>query len=320
MSLKSSSESTLDNIDSSNPVKELENMVVGSFEVIPPSEQIKYPYVLYVPPNNLNVKTNIMMWGAGTVHAETPEQQAQEIIEGSIPDSIMSVCEQFQIACITPVLPRDRINGINLDAQILSRATMLDTTNCPDYYKGPDKEILKMLKQVRMSLQSIGNTVDDKFIFAGISAGANQANRLSLLYPQIVKASAVLSAGDYFYPEGTINGQRIGYPFGTADIELIEQQQFDREEFKQIRHLFYIGKQDVAQNRDPFSHDLNGNQELVARLGPLLGTNQVDRGLRYVDHLTKMGMDLELIFREDLGHGVDGKVMSKLIEFIKASL
>ena len=291
-------------------------MVVNSVEVIRPNGHIKYPYLLYLPPTIEDSVTNLMIWADGSRDSSDIDKQ---ISETCIPQFIKTYCENNQIAFLTPILPRTRIGKINYDAQILSRGTMILSEDCPEYYKRPDIEILKMLRQVGLGFRQKNYAIADKLVLAGVSAGGALANRFTILYPDIVRAAAIMLAGDA-YPDSIIEGQRVGYPFGTADIELINRQRFSTEEFRRIRQFVFAGTQDIDTKYNSLSHDLNGDSKLIERLRPILGENQLEMARRYVRRLKELDIDVTYLEREDLHHQVDSGVFWELSRFIDQSL
>ena len=293
-----------------------------SFEFIPSTEEIKYPYFFYMPSVGRDSEvTNVLLWGHGSYSKGDFDSQVEHMkdIEGGVPRAIKELCESKQIACLMPILPRTRIGGSNFDTQMLTRSTMLFDESCPEFYRRPDIEILKMLNQSKLKMSKTGHKIVDRIIVGGISAGGGLANRFSLLYPDIVKASAVLLAGDS-YPEAEINGVRVGYPFGIADIEQIQGQRFSFAEFKRIKHFIFVGGKDNDPKNNSFSHDLDYDEILGKRLQPVLGANKVEMFERYVSRLTELGISVTTIKRDDLGHQVDDEIMSQLCGFIEGAL
>lgn len=304
--------------ESYGDVPPLERMVVNSVEVIRPSGHIKYPYLLYLPPSVEDSVTNLMIWADGSRDPSSLERQI-ETQRAEIPKFIKTYCEFNRIAFLTPVLPCTRMNGINYDAQMFTRATMIENGNCPEYYWRPDIEILKMLRQVGVSFREHNYKIADKIILAGGSAGGALVNRFAILYPDIVRAVAIMLAGDS-YPDSVIGGQRVGYPFGTADIELIDGQRFSIDDYKRIRHFVFAGTQDIEPKYNSLSHDLNGDLQLIERLRPILGDNQLEMARRYVRRLKELGIDVTYLERDDLHHQVDSGVFWELSRFIDKAL
>lgn len=304
--------------ESYGDVPPLERMVVNSVEVIRPSGRIKYPYLLYLPPTIENSVTNLMIWADGSRDTFSLEKQIQTQ-RNEIPTFIRTYCEYNHIAFLTPVLPRTRINMINYDAQMFTRATMIKNGNCPEYYWRPDIEILKMLRQVGVSFREHNYKIADKIILAGGSAGGALVNRFAILYPDIVRAVAIMLAGDS-YPDSVIGGQRVGYPFGTADIELIDGQRFSIDDYRRILHFVFAGTQDTDTKYNSLSHDLNGDRILIERLQPILGKTQLEMARKYVNRLKELGIDVTYIERTDLHHQVDSGVFWELSRFIDQSL
>lgn len=297
------------NLENVSPLHECK---IDEIEVVKSSEEIRYPYLLYLPPGVETQACNLMCWATGSFDSPDIDRQ---IKSSRVPSYIQSYCKGNAIAFFVPILPRTRIAGINYDAQILSRSTMIPTYDCPDYYKRPDIEIIKMIDQIRKTFATNNWNIADKVIFAGVSAGGSLVNRFAILYPEMVSALAIMLAGGS-YPLDDIKGITLGYPFGTYDLQLISGHQFSLQKFLRIRQFVYAGSLDTNDLHNPLAHNLNEDPELISALRPILGADQLQMAKNYVNRLIELGADVTFLEIGDLGHSADVRVFKKLVEFL----
>lgn len=291
----------------------------GALEIIKPSDQIKYPYLLYVPEKLDRTRpVEVFLWGHGSQSANNVMDQAEEVKNTGIRHSILRGCDETGLILLTPILPLKQGEQIILDTQIMHRDTTVYQKDDPEqdiFFQRPDKEVLKMITQVNANLINSEYKTSKKVVVGGISAGANFANRFSMLYPHLVKAAVIMSAGNYMYPISEMDEVNLEYPFGTEDIRKITGSDFDLDLFKQIPHFVYIGEKD--DNPGPLEYDASGRSGWATSMKSVLGTNRNQLDHNYVNFLKKLDMDITFVARDDLRHSPDNKVIQEMYEFLK---
>lgn len=281
------------------------------FETIEPTEQFKYPYILYNP---YDKPRDLLIWGTGSLKTnEEGKPDVTFLFENNINENLFEQCYNRNIAVAILLLPRVQTEYFTYDSQIMHRHTMgfsEEAAEQPDqfsYFVRPDLEVLKIIKDAQNKTNTSG-----KVIIGGMSTGANFANRFSVLHPDIIKGTICMSAGDYMLPIDRYNDTPLIYPFGTHDIDTTDL-------VAQIPHFVYVGEQDVTLEKDPLDHDLSGTG-LAKSYRKLLGQNQYERTLTFANCVKKIFSDFTFYTRPDLGHGTDYKVYKKVFEFVDSLL
>jgi len=297
-------------------IPSLSELKRGNYEILPPQEEIKYPLIYYVPENlDVSKPVTVVFWGHGSQKHTDLIEQANAIVHGGVPREMREIWEKTNCVVVTPVLPRKNA----FDAQILGRGTVLPEDDTPKEFIGPDIEIIKMLAQMQKSLSDLGYKVEPKIISAGISAGANAANRFAVIYPDLIKGVALLSAGDFSLPTSHMGDLQLNYPFGTADLSEIVKGGFKGEVFSAIPHFVYVGEQDTHENKDPFWYEIDSigvPKDEANKLRIALGGNQVGRAHEYVKSLQKQGVPVSFYSNPNAGHKPTHEDFENLGDFI----
>lgn len=125
-----------------------------------------------------------------------------------------------------------------------------------DQCKDIDVQVVSMIRNAQLFLETKGIKVDDKVIAEGYSAGSQFANYFTALHPEYVKACICGgNSGLGIIPLSEYKGTELKYPLGVSDFN------FNFPEFQQIPQLYYIGTEDYndpAMYKCAFERDENG--------------------------------------------------------------
>jgi len=200
---------------------------------------IKFPYILYIP---VEMENNASL----IIDLKTPKP-----MEGDINDIINELLEQevsynaavlmdyFKFPVIIPIIPR--INGFYtsyLGSKIIKNDLSELHSNIPeevkDMFKDIDKQLYYMIKEANEILN-----LKSKAIINGYSASAKFATGFSVLHPDVISCNiSGGTSGLSTLPIKKIGNIDLPYPIGVSDID------FDEENFRDIKHFFYIGEED----------------------------------------------------------------------------
>ncbi|MDE5539848.1 MAG: hypothetical protein K2J20_05125 [Bacilli bacterium] len=238
-------------------------LIEGTTYIIPPNHEFGYNcgYSIFVP-KKCEKNTTLLMHSCNTgnnvpIHLEEANYIAKKSTYER-PNPGMWFGSDLNMPVMIPLIPR--IEGYY--TQSLRRKVFLsdisglieDNTKRNDERKISEEEIKQiqeqckdlpsqvanMIKSAKIFLQSIGINVDDKVIAEGYSAGAQFANYFTALHPELVKACICGgNSGLGILPLRELNGQKLQYPLGIADIS-----NFDYDAFCQTPQLYYIGTED----------------------------------------------------------------------------
>jgi predicted esterase len=167
----------------------------------------------------------------------------------------------------------------------------------PDQVAREEPRFLPRLAQILDELPDrVGHPVQPQVVLYGFSRGAQLAERFTLLYPERVKATVVMSAGTYTLPltETRVNGetQTLKYPFGIADSEARFGRGVDLDAVRRVPFWVAVGSED----NDPAA--------VPAQWSPILGATRVERARRFAETLRGLGITVQETEFPGLGHDI----------------
>lgn len=219
------------------------------------------------------------------------------------------------ITIIMPVLPRNRNTQDyperKMDSQIFTQETMglVHEIKVNELYLRPDLEIKKIINNESEPMS--------KIIIGGISAGANMANRYSILHPANIIGVVLMLAGDFVYPVTTLGTIELHYPFGINGINELRDTNLDIDLFKQIPHMLCVGEFDTNPENDPLPFELNNNKEDIIKYQQLLGLTPTERTMHYHKFLKSFGMSNEIVVGKNMGHEINKELTTKVRDWLQ---
>lgn len=166
-----------------------------------------------------------------------------------------------------------------------------------------DKNIhLKIMQTIEKSKAIIKKKrnieINDKIFLNGYSSSGVFAQRLALIYPEIIDTACIGGASGSI----PIIDSRIDYPIGIGNYEKIFQKAFNKEEYKKINFEYYVGSLEtyIKTNRngniEPM-HDISYfNRSIPTEIGRqqrlILGTDLFDRAKKAVEILKEQGVKI----------------------------
>ncbi len=166
-----------------------------------------------------------------------------------------------------------------------------------------DKNIhLKIMQTIEKSKAIIKEKrnieINDKIFLNGYSSSGVFAQRLALIYPEIIDTACIGGASGSI----PIIDSRIDYPIGIGNYEKIFQKPFDKEEYKKINFEYYVGSLEtyIKTNRngniEPM-HDMSYfNRSIPTEIGKqqrlILGADLFDRAKKTVEILKEQGVKI----------------------------
>lgn len=273
--------------------------------------------MLYIPKN---IKSGrIILWGHGSSPGNFSYPEYKIFAQQTL-TNILSYCNSLDLIAITPLLPRERERKhypySNFDSQIMTAEVMVeDVSEDNKFYYRPDLEIRKIIQVVHNLLAVKNISIDKKVIVGGVSAGANLANRFSMLYPDIISHSMLLLAGDFIYPAKIVSNLTLNYPFGIADLNKISGQCFSHQNFEGIKHFIFVGEKDHDSNADPLPFEVR-DRIYREQLKQAIGQNQVERAKHYAQHLNNLGIFVDFDLDPSQGHSYNKNTLDRAFSLI----
>jgi len=218
-----------------------------------PEKGFNYPYWLFIPkevnaseykrlivePNNTGYVSDFLQ-----LHDEEAKMTAIGGKQGA------HVARWLKIPLLVPVFPRPETNWWDNYYHTLSRDVMLQKSGDG---KRVDLQLIAMIKDAQELLARNGLQLEKKVFMTGFSASGQFVNRFTVLHPEMVKA--VYHGGFTMYPTDTLNGNKLTFPLGTADIEEIAGKSFNLEEYKKVAQFVYTGDLDRNDRIEPSEED-----------------------------------------------------------------
>ena len=223
------------------------------------NENIRFPYLLIVP-ENMPPNASLI------VDIQTPLAQKGDVdtmIEQLDKRNSSVIAEYLQrfthYPILIPLIPRpEGFYTSYLGNSVINNDFSNLHGNIPpqDEYRfeSIDMQVYNMIKEAN---QTLG--LNSKAIINGYSASSKFATGFSVLHPDVICCNiSGGTSGLTTLPIDSIDGIDLPYPLGTGDIK------FDEENFKRIKHFFYIGENDNNNPALPLcelsdKRDVNGN-------------------------------------------------------------
>lgn len=218
-----------------------------------------------------------------------------------------NVSTMLKIPLLVPIFPRPSSKELTY-THALDRDVMLEES--PEL-KRLDLQLLAMIKDGKMVLDSMGIKVKPKVFMSGFSASATFTNRFSLIHPKAIKALAIGGFnGELMLPQESIHGIALDYPLGLHDFTKLFGHKFDIHAFRKIPQFIYMGaldQNDAVQYEDAYSSQerqiINSNlgdnvQERYLKCQELYRQKNVEpifKTYGAVGHWTTSDMNFEVI-------------------------
>lgn len=287
-------------------------------ELIPadPEAGFHFPYILSIPagteardPRFLVVETNNT--GARDDFEETTQRSLDQAAGNGLGPMIS---RHLKLPLLMPVFPRTKT-----DWQRYTHALDRDTLRIEE---GPlkriDLQLLAMVADAQQRLAAKDCEVEQRFILCGFSASGSFSNRFAFLHP--TRLVAVISGGVNSFPMlpvAQIDGDAFDFPLGVADLEALTGKPFQREAWKTLPQMIFMGALD---DNDAVRYDDAYSEQERQRIFQHLGEDMHPRWLKAQSHYLDAGANANLITYGAVGHWTTRQVGMHLISFLEQSL
>lgn len=203
------------------------------------------------------------------------------------------LADELNVVLVVPTIIRPAT-----DWHIYTHAIDRDvfTTDRKELYR-PDLQVLAMIDDARDSLELLGFKTRSKFLVQGFSASGMFANRLTLLHPDRILASASGSPGGWpIAPISNFKGRSLVWPAGISDYQQLTGKTFDSSYFH-VPQLIVMGDQDDNDSLD-FTDGWEPNTAEIVEQN--FGESPIDRWT----HSKKLyeGTKAKFVLVEGVGH------------------
>ncbi|MBI4494438.1 MAG: hypothetical protein HY690_16775 [Chloroflexi bacterium] len=161
---------------------------------------------------------------------------------------------------------------------------------------------------IRRLPQETGIRVEPRVLLYGFSRGAQLAHRFALVYPELVRGVAILSAGTYTLPlesmrleEGAI---ALDWPYGCADFAARFGHRLNRDQLQAVPFLVGVGELD------------SNSADLPRQWDRFVGRTRVERASAFAGALAKLGVPTRLVVFPREGHAAAGLARATVLDFL----
>ena len=236
-----------------------------------------------------------------------------------------AMISQIGAPVLVPVIPRPPLRTpqgtINLYVPALTRQALLaDDPKLARF----DKQVLAMIDDARalISGRYHGMQPHEKAIFVGFSAGGHFATRMAVLHPK--RTLAVWAGGTGLHPilpAAELEGRKLTYPVGVADLEEVAGRPFDAEAFAQIAIFIVQGSADTntsLPSGDGPSDSYAGEQGQLVR--ELLGEDALSRLEKVRQAYTAANPKAQFKVYDGVEHRITPEMAGDIIAFIRSQM
>ena len=274
----------------------------------PADATIRYDWFTYVPTTvQPGAVADIWVGGLhGNIVSDNYEAIVAETIDLNARFALAALAEEQRLCMLVPVLPRpftpDRQSSFYTVS--LPRAVFLPST--PAFCHRPDLVLNQMLDRFTATLRAQGYHVADTVLIEGFSAGAMFAQRYALLHPERVRAvCAGQCGGALTLPETQYGDAPLDWPLGVRDLPELAGTALDREAYRRIPQLIYIGADDIDNSTVGEPGEVWHDQAQIDFLQNTFGKPDPLRLGQQVDYLQQQGYrHISFHTREGVGHNL----------------
>lgn len=217
-----------------------------------------HDYILFIPketPVNKKIFLLVEPNNTGKTSDSIEVHRNYAIDLASVSSVGNNVSTMLKIPLLVPIFPRPASQEL-MYTHALDRDVMLEKS--PEL-KRLDLQLLAMINDGKIVLDSMGIKVESKVFMNGFSASATFTNRFSFIHPETIEALAIGGFnGELILPQNKINGIKLNYPLGINDFTHLFDKKFDIDAYKKIAQFIYMGKldeNDAVQFDDAYSEN-----------------------------------------------------------------
>ncbi|PSQ58223.1 hypothetical protein BRD18_06130 [Halobacteriales archaeon SW_7_71_33] len=286
-----------------------------------PDAGFESPYYLYAP----GVDRSDVSVLVEPVNSGTPSDDFQDdldvgrrLVEGGKPRQI---ADELGVPLVVPVFPNPR-TGEYGDAftQYLDVETMAIDEGSLERI---DLQLLRMVDHAvdRLAAEGVDASADD-LLLNGFSATGNFVNKFAAFHPdRVLSLTAGAVNGTALLPRTEARGQTLNYQIGVADFEDIVGEPFDRDAWRSVQQLLYMGEAERPPIDDtlPYSGVWNPDQADVAY--EVYGRDMQEERMPYCERVyDEAGADARFEVYDDTGHSYSSEIVADVVASHRAAL
>lgn len=254
---------------------------------------------LLVEPNNTGFWNDTL-----AVHERAARYTAQVSSVGH------AVAKSLRIPLLVPVFPRPTRDSLTYTHAFDRDAALL----CRGAMQRLDKQLLAMVDDARSRLATQNIILRKQVLLNGFSASGTFVNRLALIHPERVAATACGGINALpMLPVTTLRNTTLNYPLGLADFTLLFGKAPNLTRYRQIPQLLYMGEYD--DNDAVLFDDAYGNEEcntVFAVIGKTMLPDRWATGSAVYRFVTQKAL---FSLYPGIGHGTTDAMNQEIAQF-----
>lgn len=281
-----------------------------------PEVGFNFEYLVFLPKGtSINTTSYLMVETNNSGLSDTMVHHLKGAQHGAANGVANYVARRLHLPLLVPIFPRSATHWTYY-THALDRDVMLTKEFGIERL---DLQLLAMIEDAKKQLAQQQYPLKEKFFMTGFSASATFANRFSMLHADQLKALAAGGInGIAILPVSEINGEKIKYPLGMADLPQIMGKKVNVKAFQQLPQLLYMGALD---DNDAAAFDDAYSAEERAQIYNLMGKPLIPQRWAFMEKVYKEnGVQAEFRTYSHMGHGTDEKINNDLVAFFKKHL
>jgi hypothetical protein len=177
-----------------------------------------------------------------------------------------------------------------------------------------DLQLIAMIKDAQEILREKGLNMEEKVLMNGYSASGWFTIRFTIIHPHMVRAAAIGGNFSQILPIEELEGEKLQYPVGVADLEQLTGKAFNYDEYIKVAQYIYLGAldpNDATYFEDSFE---KSHGEQIRRL---IGKDTMARWRKTQEIYKKAGIPAQFVTYEGIGHMLNNEIIDDIIFFFK---
>lgn len=278
----------------------------------PPTQANPYTFYSYFPRSAVRkVALTVAVWphGGGMCSEDYSVHRTQSY---NTLQWLAPYAEQYQMPVVVVAMPRvDRLYVHSLHPGTF--------TTGEEMLRRPDLKLIDAVwNQYLPSLRAAGLAPDSQVYFMGFSSTGMFSHRFTMLHPERVRAVWLGADAPAPLPSSELDGHRLDYPLGMANVESLTGRPFDFEAYRAIPHFICVGERDVNPNNDTTTYTDIFTEEERLFIKSRFGATNPDRITFFYEYLVSVGVPAEFRLYAGLGHEVPPQMLQDAFAFLTA--
>jgi len=282
-----------------------------------PDKGFNYGYYYYIPRSIRNAPKKYLLVEPNNTGIASDDMAVQDAATKNNMSLAKIYVDEVGCVALVPVFPRPESNW-RMYTHDLDRDTLMNKTGLMARL---DLQLIQMILDLREKCQNMGINLEPKFLMDGYSASSHFVNRFAAIHPELVQAVAAGGINCMpILPVAAMDGERLIYHIGIADLEEITGTPFNLELYKAIPQFFYMGAEDTNDTMPGLSSDA-WDQEERRIIIKVLGEDMFGRWPKVMRVYEEQGCSA-VTFKvyPGIGHEITSETIRDVVAFLRSNM